>query len=65
MDRYAWLGANHLQHLQTWDDVTVTTVQQGLGSHTFTIPGINTTKLFFRLEKRVVGARPAATDVAK
>lgn len=52
-------------NLQTWDDVTGTTVQQGLGPHTFTIHGINTTKLFFRLEKRVVGARPAAKDVAK
>ena len=51
-------------NLQTWDEVSGTTVQQGIASHTFTIPGMNTTQLFFRLEKRAVGATPAAANNA-
>jgi hypothetical protein len=52
-------------NLQTWDEVSGTTVQQGTASYTFTIPGMNTTKLFFRLEKRTVGATPPATNGAR
>ena len=52
-------------NLQTWDEVSGTTVQQGTASYTFTIPGMNTTKLFFRLEKRTVGAIPPATNGAR